>query len=213
LIRKRWTKIIALEIIRNRKNIGNLKDFSECLADTNENLIKKMKKLFLTLAVALICVCAQAQVKGDVGVGLNLSYGTEISNIGIGVKGQYNFTDAIRGEVSFDYFLKKDGNKMWDVNVNAHYLFSVAEKFKVYPLVGLTYANCSWDYDLSDLMQGYEGDEETSGSSSEGRFGVNLGAGASYDITSKIAINFEIKYQIISNYNQVVFGIGAAYRF
>ena len=79
-----------------------------------------MKKLFLTLAVALICVCAQAQVKGDVGVGLNLSYGTEISNIGIGVKGQYNFTDAIRGEVSFDYFLKKDGNKMWDVNVNAH---------------------------------------------------------------------------------------------
>lgn len=111
-----------------------------------------MKKLFLTLAVALICVCAQAQVKGDVGVGLNLSYGTEISNIGIGVKGQYNFTDAIRGEVSFDYFLKKDGNKMWDVNVNAHYLFSVAEKFKVYPLVGLTYANCSWDYDLSDLM-------------------------------------------------------------
>lgn len=172
-----------------------------------------MKKLFLTLAVALICVCAQAQVKGDVGVGLNLSYGTEISNIGIGVKGQYNFTDAIRGEVSFDYFLKKDATKMWDINVNAHYLFSVAEKFKVYPLVGLTYANCSWDYDHCDLMQGYEGDEDTSGSGSDGRFGVNLGAGASYDTTSKIAINFEIKYQIISNYNQVVFGIGAAYRF
>ncbi len=178
-----------------------------------------MKKLFLTLAVALICVCAQAQVKGDVGVGLNLSYGTEISNIGIGVKGQYNFTDAIRGEVSFDYFLKKDATKMWDINVNAHYLFSVANKFKVYPLVGLTYTNWNWDFDLSDDMkgyagyEGYEGDEETSGSSSTGRFGVNLGAGASYDITSNIAINLEIKYQIISNYNQVVFGIGAAYRF
>lgn len=172
-----------------------------------------MKKLFLTLAVALIGVCVQAQVKGDVGVGLNLSYGTEISNIGIGVKGQYNFTDAIRGEVSFDYFLKKNATKMWDINVNAHYLFSVADKFKVYPLVGLTYANVNWDFDLSDDMKGYEGDEKTSGSSSEGRFGVNLGAGASYDITSNIAVNFEIKYQIISNYNQVVFGIGAAYRF
>ena len=168
-----------------------------------------MKKLFLTLAVALISFCAQAQVKGDVGVGLNLSYGTEISNMGIGVKGQYNFTDAIRGEVSFDYFLKKDAMKMWDVNVNAHYLFPVADKFKVYPLAGLTYANCSSS--ISDEMK--EMGIEEDGSSSDGRFGVNLGAGASYDITSKIAINFEIKYQIISNYNQAVFGIGAAYRF
>ncbi len=97
--------------------------------------------------------------------------------------------------------------------MNAHYLFSVASKFKVYPLVGLTYTNWNWDFDLSDLMKGYEGDEETSGSSSVGRFGVNLGAGASYDITPKIAINFEVKYQIISDYNQAVFGIGAAYRF
>ena len=166
-----------------------------------------MKKLFLTFAVALMCVCAQAQVKGDVAAGLNLSYGTEISNIGIGVKGQYNFTDAIRGEVSFDYFLKKDGMKMWDINVNAHYLFPVADKFKVYPLVGLTYANCS----ISDEMK--ELGVEENGSSSDGRFGVNLGAGASYDITAKIAINFEIKYQIISNYNQAVFGIGAAYQY
>ncbi len=168
-----------------------------------------MKKLFLTLAVALISFCAQAKVKGDVAAGLNLSYGTEISNIGIGVKGQYNFTDAIRGEVSFDYFLKKDGMKMWDINVNAHYLFPVADKFKVYPLVGLTYANCTSS--ISDEMK--ELGVEENGSSSDGRFGVNLGAGASYDITAKIAINFEIKYQIISNYNQAVFGIGAAYRF
>lgn len=81
-----------------------------------------MKKFFLMLCVALLSVGAFAQVKGDKSVGLNLSYGTEISNLGIGVKGQYNFTDAIRGEASFDYFLKKDGLKMWDININAHYL-------------------------------------------------------------------------------------------
>ena len=86
-----------------------------------------MKKLFLTLCVAFIGVSAFAQ-KGETAVGINLMYGTEISNLGIGAKAQYNFTDAIRGEASFNYFLEKDAMKMWDININAHYLFPVANK-------------------------------------------------------------------------------------
>lgn len=153
-----------------------------------------MKKIFITMCVALVSVCAFAQ-KGEKAVGVNLSYGTEISNIGIGVKGQYNFTDAIRGEVSFDYFLEKDYLKMWDINVNAHYLFNVAEKIKVYPLVGLTYTNWS------------------AFSESSGKFGANLGGGAQYDINEKLSLNLDIKYQLISDFNQAVFGVGATYKF
>lgn len=145
------------------------------------------------MCVALVSVCAFAQ-KGEKAVGVNLSYGTEISNIGIGVKGQYNFTDAIRGEVSFDYFLEKDYLKMWDINVNAHYLFNVAEKIKVYPLAGLAYTNWSAVETLS-------------------RFGANLGGGAQYDINEKLSLNLDIKYQFISDFNQAVFGVGAAYKF
>ena len=99
-----------------------------------------MKKLFLMLCVALVSVGAFAQ-KGEQRVGLNLNYGTEISNVGLGAKYQYGITDAIRIEGSLDYFFKKDGASMWDINVNAHYLFPFAEKFAVYPLVGLTYTN------------------------------------------------------------------------
>ena len=197
-----------------------------------------MKKLILTLVVALVSACSFAQVKGDKAVGVNLSYGTEISNLGIGVKGQYNFTDNIRGEASFDYFLEKDGLKMWDINVNAHYLFPITDKIKVYPLVGLTYANFSvgsidygWDEDWSSRSKkgqlrksnywyGYDDDdddddddESESGSSSESKFGVNLGGGISYDITDKWAVNFEVKYQLISDFNQAVFGVGVAYKF
>lgn len=181
-----------------------------------------MKKFFLMLCVALLSVGAFAQVKGDKSVGLNLSYGTEISNLGIGVKGQYNFTDAIRGEASFDYFLKKDGLKMWDININAHYLFPLAEKFQVYPLVGLTYTNWSgdagWYIDDPDVMEdmedmGYETEGSAEGSVSESKFGVNLGAGVQYNITEKWGVNFEIKYQLIGDYGQAVFGLGAIYRF
>lgn len=180
-----------------------------------------MKKYILALIISLVSVCSFAQVKGDKAVGLNISYGTEISNIGIGVKGQYNFTDAIRAEAAFDYFLKKDGMSMWDINLNAHYLFPVAEKIKVYPLVGLTYTNWKLSFSDDDVsMSEYpwsneysNGGEDSDDSSSTGKFGVNLGCGVSYDITDKLAINAEVKYQLISDFNQAVFSVGVAYKF
>lgn len=92
-------------------------------------------------------LCASAQ-KGDIAAGLNVGYGTEIKNIGIGIKGQYNITDAIRAEAGFDYFLEKDGLSMWDINLNVHYLFNVHEKIKVYPLAGITYTN--WKFSWKD---------------------------------------------------------------
>lgn len=186
-----------------------------------------MKKLFLILCVALVSVGAFAQ-KGEQKVGLNLNYGTEISNVGLGAKYQYGITDAIRLEGSFDYFFKKDGASLWDINVNAHYLFPFANKFAAYPLVGLTYANCKISTDgSSDAFSSSEiqdmidaGIIESasdligeSSSMSEGRFGANLGAGIQYDVNDTWVINFEVKYQLISDFNQAVFGIGVAYKF
>lgn len=45
-----------------------------------------------------------------------------MQNIGLGVKYQYNITDAIRLEGVGNYYLKTDGFSMWDINVNGHYL-------------------------------------------------------------------------------------------
>lgn len=70
-----------------------------------------MKKIFLAMALALTGMSASAQ-QGEKAAGVNLSYGTEHKAIGIGVKGQYGITDAIRAEASFDYFLKKEGLSM-----------------------------------------------------------------------------------------------------
>lgn len=166
-----------------------------------------MKRTFLTLCIALMSVCAFAQ-KGTTALGVNLSYGTEISNVGLGVKGQYNFTDAIRGQLSFDYFFKKDYVSMWDINADVHYLFPLNKGFTVYPLVGLTYTH--WKADLPDVYDELLG----GGDSSEGRFGGNVGGGVQYDINSSWAVNFEIKYQILGDgYGQAVFGFGAAYKF
>ena len=146
---------------------------------------------------------ASAQA-GDKALGAQLLFGSKTNNIGLGVKGQYYFTDQIRGEASFDYFLKNQGVSMWDINANVHYLFDVADKFKVYPVAGLGYTNWSYKYEFPGLPV-VEG--------SDGRLAVNLGGGAEYELTKDLSVNAELKYQIISNYNQLVLGVGVACKF
>ena len=146
---------------------------------------------------------ASAQA-GDKAVGAQLVFGSETNSIGFGVKGQYYFTDQIRGEGSFDYFLKNKGISMWDINANVHYLFDVADKFKVYPLAGLGYTN--WSYKL-------EYDNVTLAKGTDGRLAVNLGGGAEYALTDNVSVNAEAKWQIVNNYNQLVLGVGVAYKF
>lgn len=171
-----------------------------------------MKRFFITICLVIVSVCTFAQ-KGEKTIGVNLSYGSEIKNIGIGVKGQYLFTDHIRGEASFDYFLKKYGLTMWDINANIHYLFNVGEKVKIYPLAGVGYVNFSggveYDYDYDYYTRAY--DDE--GSSSISRIAINLGGGVQYGLTERININAEVKYQIIENFNQIVPSIGVAFKF
>ena len=113
-------------------------------------------------------------------------------------------TSQIRGEASVDYFFKNKGVSMWDINANVHYLFDVADKFKVYPLAGLGYTNWSYKYEFPGLPV-VEG--------SDGRLAVNLGGGAEYELTKDLSVNAELKYQIISHYNQLVLGVGVAYKF
>ena len=143
---------------------------------------------------------ASAQA-GDKAVGAQLVFGSETNSIGFGV----NFTDQIRGEGSFDYFLKNKGISMWDINANVHYLFDVANKVKVYPLAGLGYTNWSYKYE-------YPGHSVIEGS--DGRLAINLGGGAEYELTKDLSVNAELKYQIVSNnYSQLVLGVGVAYKF
>ena len=147
---------------------------------------------------------ASAQA-GDKAVGAQLVFGSETNSIGFGVKGQYYFTDQIRGEGSFDYFLKNKRISMWDINANVHYLFDVANKVKVYPLAGLGYTNWSYKYE-------YPGHSVIEGS--DGRLAINLGGGAEYELTKDLSVNAELKYQIVSNnYSQLVLGVGVAYKF
>lgn len=106
-----------------------------------------MKK-FLFLAICFLMVAAGSFAqKGKQAIGFGLSYGTEIESVGLGLKYQYNITNPIRLEPSLNYFFENDNVSMLDVNLNFHYLFPVASKVKLYPLLGVTFSNWMFDWD------------------------------------------------------------------
>jgi outer membrane protein X len=167
-----------------------------------------MKKVFfVSLFMAVLSLSASAQT-GEKAVGLNLGYGSEIKSPSIGVKFNYGITDQIRVSPSFNYFLNKNGLSGWEINADAHYLFNVAPKISVYPLAGLTFTG--WSYGFEDFE---DEDEDESGSSTETRLGVNIGAGIGYQLTDNISIGLELKYSVISDFDQIVPMINFTYKF
>lgn len=159
-----------------------------------------MKKyLFLLLVMFMTAGVAKAQnfsQQGVQGIGVNLSYGDEVDNIGLGVKYQYGILDQLRFEGSGDWFFKKNGLRMYDLNANLHYLFPMATDFRLYPLGGLSYTN--WKFADFD---------------SKGKIALNLGGGGELDINEVMSVNAEVKYQIIEDHNQFVVGVGLVYHF
>lgn len=65
-----------------------------------------MKKIIIAACMTLLSFSSVFAQKGKQAIGGNLSYGTEIESIGLGLKYQYNITDQIRIEPSMNYFLK-----------------------------------------------------------------------------------------------------------
>ena len=155
-----------------------------------------MKKLIVLFSMMFFIMGSAFAQKGIQAAGVHLTYGTEIESFGIGVKYQYNITDNIRLEPSMNYFFENNGVDQFDLNANVHYLFPMASNVRVYPLAGLTFAR--WDF---------------GGKGHETRLGVNFGGGAEMDITDKLMLNFEMKYQFVSDLDQAIFNVGIAYMF
>lgn len=162
-----------------------------------------MKKIFtLVCAIILGMGISQAQVhKGETAVGANLVYGSEIENLGVGVRFQYGVLDQLRAEVGLNYFFEKNHMSWWDVNVNAHYLVGIwNEQLYIYPLAGVNYTMVDFKGELNDLGE-------------ENHIGLNLGAGIEYEINEHFGVNFEYRHTIVRKVDQGVFGLGINYKF
>lgn len=90
---------------------------------------------------------------------------------------------------------------MWMIDADANYILPVSITASFYPIGGINYS--SWV--LDDFS------EETR--KTKQRLGANLGLGFQHDIAYRVRANFELKYQFIRDYSQVLFTAGFGFWF
>ena len=146
-------------------------------------------------AIMALASTAMFAQKGATYVGANVNYGmhSDYKNFGVGVKAQYEFLQNVRAEASFNYFFKKDNISMWDLNLNAHYVFHVGG-VGIYPLAGLCV--------VGSKVEGFDGNTD---------LGYNLGGGVEFPIGNNVKLNFEAKYQFVNDLDRPVISAGIAF--
>lgn len=168
-----------------------------------------MKNILLTTAIILgFGYISQAQTKA----GIHFGYGTEIEKAAIGANAEFGITDKISIAPDFTYYFTENisyvKTSFWELNANGHYYFLDQDAFKVFGLAGLNYTQAKVTVDIP--FGGIFGSGSTS--SSDGEIGLNLGGGATYDLTDKIQAFSTLKYTLGST-DQVAVFIGARYIF
>lgn len=142
----------------------------------------------------------------DTRIGGFLAYGTEIENIGIGANAEFPIADKMTISPSFIYYLPKSEGpfKMnwFELNANLNYYFLQEDNLSVYGLGGLNYSSVKVKYDNTFLTSSY--------STSDGRVGLNLGAGINLNLGDKITPFAELKYVIIDG-GQLVLAAGVKF--
>lgn len=174
--------------------------------------MKNQKLIIAALSLSFVCffsLTGQSQ-EIDTRIGAMVAYGTEIENIGLGANAEFGIAENLSISPSFIYYLPKSNSfvktNWFELNANANYYFLNDGGFGVYGLAGLNYSQVSVKYDGPDL-----GDYGINIKGSDGRFGLNLGAGANLHLSNDNIMPFaELKYVIIDG-GQLVLAAGVKF--
>lgn len=157
-----------------------------------------MKKVLFIAICLLTANFAVAQE--DTRIGGYLAYGTEIESLGIGATAEFPIATNLTIAPSLTYFFPREENGVdfdwFEVNGNVNYYFLDEDGVGVYGIGGLNYSSVkvSGDTGFGTI------------SVSDGRFGLNLGAGANFKIGGSIIPFAEVRYVIIDQGQLVVQG-------
>lgn len=149
-----------------------------------------MKTLFLAAFTLLsMSLFAQSQIGGK------LAYGSEIESIALGAKAKFALDDRFSISPEAMYFFENDNVSAFTLNADLHYALATNwSGFKPYLIGGVNYT----DLDING---------QTFDDNDDSEWGVNLGLGAGYPISSGVRFISEIKY-VLSDFDQLVFGVG-----
>lgn len=148
-----------------------------------------MKKLFILVVLFAAAFSASAQLNFGLGatMGTKAAAGASGEKVGFGANARVLYTIGDLGiSGGFTYFIpssytietmgikSKSTLNLYQINADAHYTFYRADKLGVYGLAGLNYSIASAKVEITP------DDFGMSGSASDGKVGVDLGAGANF---------------------------------
>ena len=166
------------------------------------------KKSFCFDANSFTAFAIQAQEKGDMAAGLNLSYGTKAVTAILGSEPSFSTVLPMLSVSSRQLPISsKRLCKHVGYQCKPALFIPCSRQVRILSLAGVSLLGAKAD--LGDSLKEYG----VKASASETKFGANLGAGAQYWLTDNFALAFEIKYQLVSDYDRPVFTLGAAYKF
>lgn len=169
------------------------------------------KSIFLGILFLSATTIYSVKAQENSTIGGFLAYGTEIENLGIGANAEFPIAENLTLSPSFIYYLPKEefgvDINWWEVNANANYYLLNESNISLYALGGLNYSSVKASFSGLDESVPGLGDM----SSSDGRFGLNLGGGANFNIGSGITPFAELKYVIIDG-GQLVLGAGVRFK-
>lgn len=148
--------------------------------------------MIAVMAMSALSMSAQdskfaAGINADL-IAANGSYTT----LGIGLKLQYNFTENFRTELGYTYYLNKDENGIWAINLNFAYLFKVSEKFKVGPMAGIGMNSTHMSSDLKDALQALEPTYEVKNTMA---LGFQFGVASEYQVSDHFKLGLDLMYK------------------
>lgn len=160
-----------------------------------------MKRLIVLVVLAVISLSAFAQTRqGDSSIGANVGYSFDSENVTLGIDYRYNITDEVRLAPSITHFVKSNHHSAWAIDLNAHYVVQLSEKFGFYPLGGLSLSFWKWDLGGNHSVD-------------HNRLGANIGLGGEVYASKELTVGLEVKYNIVKTYDQALFAVRAAYNF
>lgn len=122
-----------------------------------------------------------------------------------------------------DYKSRGKDCDWFDLNLNAHYLFNISDQFKMYPIFGFTgmIGKTSFKWEDKKIAESAlpmidsknQAKINKSYSDNHLRFGVNLGAGAQYNVTDDFGITLEAKYKILKTFHNFNLALGCVVLF
>lgn len=158
-----------------------------------------MKKFLLGLAaiLSLLIPAATANAqKGEKALGVMGGFSTYNNGGFVNLNFQYGIANHVTIAPDLGYSFRNDGKSAFLLDVDVRFPFKVTNGFSLYPLVGFTFNN--WSYQ---------------GGGNASRAGANFGAGFDFYMTSNLKLSLMGKYSVMNDTSGGFFGLGIGYLF